>query len=229
MCGRFARSKGLEAIVKRFVLDAIRERWATDPLVSAPHYNVAPSQMAPVIVQDESREIRPMRWGLVPSWAKEQSIGQKMINARAETLAEKPSFKRLLFTRRCIVPATGFYEWAKRDKEKIPMHFRLKDGGLFGFAGLWDRWKAPEGRELDSFTIITTTPNELLVAVHHRMPVILRQEDEESWLDGDAEDGPALLSRLKPYPADQMEGFEVSRAVNSPAFNRPECILPVSG
>jgi len=199
MCGRFARSKGLDAIIKRFVLDAIRERWATDPLVSAPQYNVAPSQMAPVIVQDDAREIRPMRWGLVPSWAKEQSIGQKMINARAETLAEKP------------------------------MHFRLKDGGLFGFAGLWDRWKPPQGRELDSFTIITTAPNELLAAVHHRMPVILRQEDEESWLDGDVKDGAALLSRLKPYPADRMEGFEVSRAVNSPAFNRPECILPVSG
>jgi putative SOS response-associated peptidase YedK len=151
-----------------------------------------------------------------------------MINARAETLAQRPSFKELLATRRCIIPATGFYEWAKRGGEKIPMHFRLKDGGVFGFAGLWDRWQTPQGQSLDSFTIVTTAPNELLAAVHGRMPVILRESVEEIWLAGGAIKASALLSLLKPYPTEKMVGFEVSRAVNLPAFNLPECIAPVS-
>lgn len=170
-----------------------------------------------------------MSWGLIPSWAKDQVIGQKMINARSETLTQKPSFKRVFVSRRCIVPATGFYEWAKEGKQKVPMHFVLRGNGLMGLAGLWDIWKYPdgEGRDHYSFTIITTSPNELLSKVHNRMPVILRQEDEDRWLDPSFKDTKELLPMLNPYPAEAMEGYPVSRAVNSPAFNGPECTVPV--
>ncbi len=228
MCGRFSQFKEFREIRLRFDPDELGTDW-NESLFLQPRYNIAPSQMVPVIVREGSKQLRLKSWGLVPSWAKDRTIGEKMINARSETLPEKPSFKRLLFTRRCIVPATGFYEWAKEGRRKVPMCFRMKDGGLFGFAGLWDRWKsqAGPGRDFESFTIITTAPNELLAAVHPRMPVILKRDDEERWLDPDLKDGAALLSMLRPYPADEMEGYEVSRAVNSPLNDGPECIARV--
>lgn len=228
MCGRFSQFKEFYEIKLRFNLDELVTGW-DDLTFHKPRYNIPPSYIVPVVVRDGSKHLRLMSWGLVPSWAKDQSIGQKMINARAETVAQKPSFKRLLFTRRCILPATGFYEWAKDGKWKVPMHFRMKHGGLFGFAGLWDRWKSPDGlgRDFASFTIITTTPNELLATVHHRMPVILRPENEDYWLDPGLKDQAELLSMLQPYPAEEMEGYEVSRVVNSPANDGPECVAPV--
>jgi putative SOS response-associated peptidase YedK len=228
MCGRFSQFKEFREIRLRFDPDQLGADW-NESLFLQPRYNIAPSQMVPVIVREGSRQLGLKSWGLAPSWAKDRTIGEKMINARSETLAEKPSFKRLLFTRRCIVPATGFYEWAKEGKRKVPMYFRMKDGGLFGFAGLWDRWKsqAAPGRDFESFTIITTAPNELLATVHHRMPAILKCNEEERWLDPDLKDGAALLSMLRPYPADEMEGYEVSRAVNSPLNDGPECIARV--
>lgn len=223
MCGRFSQFEKITAVIDRFRMDSGVEAFG-DPLFLQPRYNIAPTQIVPVVVGGQSRALRLMRWGLVPSWAKEQSIGQKMINARAETLHEKPSFKRLLSGRRCIIPATGFYEWKKDGRRKLPMHFRLKSGGLFGFAGLWDRWKYPdgEGRDLESFTIITTSPNEVLRQVHHRMPVMLRREDEARWLDPGLKDAEALLSILKPYPAEEMEGYPVTPSVNKLAgIQRP--------
>jgi putative SOS response-associated peptidase YedK len=225
MCGRFSRKEERQGILARFKASESFAGESIDPKLFEPRYNLAPGHTGPVIVGEEFRHVRPQRWGLVPWWAKDAAIGQKMINARAETLAEKPSFKSLLFTRRCIVPATGFYEWAADEKRKIPMHFRLKSGALFGFAALWDQWTPPNGAsgEMETFTIVTTTPNGLLAKIHHRMPVILRREDEDRWLDPELKDLAALLSMLLPYAEEEMEGYEVSRAVNSPAFDGPEC------
>lgn len=228
MCGRFSQFEKITAVIERFGVDSGVEGLG-DPLFLRPRYNIAPTQIVPVVVGGQGRALRLMRWGLVPSWAKEQSISQKMINARAETLTEKSSFKRLLFSRRCIIPATGFYEWKKDGGRKLPLHFRLKSGGLFGFAGLWDRWKYPdgEGRDLESFTIITTSPNELLRQVHHRMPVILPREGEARWVDPGLKGAGELLSMLKPFPFEEMEGYPVTPLVNSPAFNASECVIPL--
>lgn len=230
MCGRFSRKEQRQGILDRFKASESFSGELIDPKLYQPRYNLAPGHTVPVVLSEDFRHVRPLRWGLVPSWSKDERIGQKMINARAETLAEKASFKRLLFSRRCIVPATGFYEWAVNGKLKTPMHFRLRSGELFGFAGMWDRWKPPNGQSpnLETFTIITTTPNKLLAKFHHRMPVILHREDEDRWLDAELKEQAALLSMLRPYPEDEMEGYEVSRAVNSPINDGPECIVAVS-
>ena len=166
-----------------------------------------------------------MQWGLVPSWARDPSIGNRMINARAETLAEKPSFKRLIGKRRCLVLADGFYEWRKEGKGKVPMRFVLRGGELFSFAGLWDSWEKPDGVELQSFTIITTQANDLLKPIHERMPVILGKEGEERWLDQDPKEVHELLV---PYPVEMMEFYDVSKLVNSPINDLPQCIEPLS-
>jgi putative SOS response-associated peptidase YedK len=165
-----------------------------------------------------------MHWGLVPSWAKDTSIGNRMINARAETLTEKRTFKALLGRKRCLVLADGFYEWQKRERGKLPMRFVLRDQGPFAFAGLWDSWRKPDGNELQSFTIITTGANDLLRRVHERMPVILDRESEEVWLDLDLKDPAKLRPLLKAYPSRDMEAYCVSKLVNSPANDMPECI-----
>jgi len=192
-----------------------------------PRYNLAPGQEAPVVIYEDSKILRLMQWGLVPSWAKEASIGYKMINARAETLTQKPSFKKSFKQRRCLVLADGFYEWRKGTggRTKIPLRFVLKNREPFAFAGLWDTWQKPDGDLLHSFTIITTESNELIRPIHDRMAVMLRQEDEAKWLDPDLKDVEQLIPLLKPYPSDQMEGYEVSTLVNSPKNDTPECIL----
>lgn len=178
-----------------------------------------------MVVRDGSRVLRLMHWGLVPSWAKDPSIGNRMINARAETVHQKPSFKKLLGRRRCLVLADGFYEWRKVQGGKIPMRLVLKGREPFSFAGLWDSWQRPDGGEHQSFTIITTISNDLLKPIHDRMPVILQPEGEEKWLAPDVKDMAALVSFLKPFPSNLMEAYEVSRLVNSPMNDRPECIL----
>lgn len=158
------------------------------------------------------RVLRLMQWGLVPSWAKEDSLGNRMINARAETISQKPSFKKSFQLGRCLVLADGFYEWRKvmGSRTKIPMRFVLKSREPCAFAGLWDTWQQPEDEELRSFTIITTEANELLRSVHDRMPVILPQEDEEMWLDSDLKDVDKLTPLLAPYPPDRLQGYDVS-------------------
>lgn len=170
MCGRYSQFKDRNELFRRFNLDSFIEGWSDLGLLKA-SYNIAPTQYVPVVVKEPSKHLRLMSWGLIPSWAKDQVIGQKMINARSETLTQKASFKRPFVSRRCIVPATGFYEWAKDGKQKVPMHFVLKSGDIMGFGGLWDIWKSPnrEGRDLYSFAIITTSSNELLSKVHNRM------------------------------------------------------------
>ena len=185
----------------------------------------APTQDAPVVVQHKDvRVLKMMRWGLIPSWAKEESVGNRMINARAETIAEKPSFRNSFKRRRCLVLADGFYEWRKLTGggKKIPMRIVLRSKEPFAFAGLWDIWVNPEGEEIESFTIITTEANQLLQDIHNRMPVILREEQEETWLSPEV-DAQELLSILKPFPG-EMEAYSVSTLVNSPSNDDPRCI-----
>lgn len=217
MCGRYSQTREASELEKRFRLDRIE----------APvrrRYNVAPSQEMPIVVlRDGAKVLTAMRWGLVPSWAKDPSPGP--INARAETLAQKPMFRNLLKSRRCLVPADSFYEWFKAPgtKAKQPYRFVLKDGGLFAFAGLWDLWKGPDGNELQTFAIITTTPNEVVRPVHDRMPVMLSKEAEETWLSDEV---PATVL-LSPYQGG-MEAFTVGTVVNTPENDVPECVKPLS-
>jgi len=220
MCGRYTHTPGQIRDVRiQLNLDEI--------FVCPPRYNIAPGQDAPVIVNVDGK-IRPkmMRWGLVPSWARDPAIGNRMINARAETVAEKPAFKRLIGKRRCVVLADGFYEWRREGKRKVPMRIVLKDKQPFGFAGLYDVWKQPEGGELCSFTIITTEANDLLRPIHDRMPVILDRACEDRWLDQGLTESKLLTPLLQPFPPDLLEAYEVSPIINSPANDRPECIEP---
>src|SRR5713226_2517593 len=217
MCGRFTYSKEFRELRIRFDLDR-------DIPLFRPRFNIAPGQDVPVIVNAEGKKtLKAIRWGLVPVWAKDSAIGNRMINARAETLAEKPAFKRLLTKRRCLVPADGFYEWRKEGKGKVPLWISLKSGDLFSFAGLWDRWKKPDGGELESFTIVTTAPNEFIAPIHNRMPVILTGEGEKSWLDPELTDIAKLRALLAPYPSEEMTANYVSKLVNSPANDIPQC------
>jgi putative SOS response-associated peptidase YedK len=169
-----------------------------------------------------------MHWGLIPHWADDPSIGNGMINARAETLTELASFKLLVDRRRCIIPADGFYEWRKEGKRKVPMWVYLKTKEPFAFAGLWDEWRKPDGKKVESFTIITTEPNDLIEPIHNRMPVILQPEDEEQWLDASRTSFAKARSLLKSLPADLMDAHDVSTIVNSAKYDGPDCIRPVS-
>jgi putative SOS response-associated peptidase YedK len=190
----------------------------------APRYNVAPTQDVVTIMCNGTAHLDLLRWGLIPAWTKDASGGSGMINARAETLAERPSFKRLLRTRRCLVVADGFYEWKQEQGGKTPMYITLKDQEPLAFAGLWDSWQNPEGRQVRTCTIITTEPNELVASIHNRMPVILSRQAIEQWLDPAQNDNQALLSLLKPYPADEMAARPVSRKVNNPKYDSAELI-----
>ncbi|MDR3585514.1 MAG: SOS response-associated peptidase [Desulfosporosinus sp.] len=217
MCGRFT-----------FVdIEDIRERFKTEPINLKPNYNVAPTQDVPVIINDGTNHLAMFRWGLIPFWAKDPSIGNKMINARAEMVDEKPSFKHILQRKRCLVVADGFYEWKKEKFTKRPYRITLKNNELFGFAGLWDTWKSPIGDIVNSCSIITTTPNELMSPIHDRMPVILTRDSERVWLDQSIVDSHFLKNLLLPYPADLMIAYEVSSLVNSTKNNGPECLVSV--
>ncbi|MGI4787694.1 MAG: SOS response-associated peptidase [Janthinobacterium lividum] len=222
MCGRFTLYHSTEEIAERFEADEVLETEA--------RYNIAPTQDIAVVTQNGTRHLSNYYWGLIPSWAKDPAIGSRMINARAETLAEKPSFRTALTRRRCLIPADGFYEWQAAPSgtkaAKTPMYLHRKDSGLFAFAGLWDEWHTPDGSPLRSCTIITTTPNAVAAQVHDRMPVILRLEDENLWLDTSVTDTHNLLSLLVPYPAEEMEAYAVSRQVNVPMVDEPGLLTP---
>ena len=225
MCGRFVKKSTKEELRARFGFQNIPSQ---DNLFDA-RYNIAPSQEHPIIVvSEDKRLVAGMKWGLVPYWSKDPKIGYKMINARAEGIHEKPSFKTPLRKRRCLVPADGFYEWHKADsKTKIPYYFRLKSEQPFAFAGLWDVWEN-DGKKLRTFTIITTEPNELMEPIHNRMPVILAEKDEAKWLDPELTGVKDLLPLLQSYPSDEMECFRVSTIVNSPKNDVPECLFPAT-
>jgi putative SOS response-associated peptidase YedK len=223
MCGRYTLALDPEQLMERYGLSQI-------DIDFPPRYNVAPSQDNPILLSEtNSRVLKLARWGLVPSWIKDKKGGYRLINARAETVVEKPTFKRLLRQQRCIVPADGYFEWRKIPglKQKTPMRFVRKDGRLFSFAGLWDWWQSPDGEDLQAYTIITTEANSISEPIHNRMPAILRREDEGRWLDSDDSDADSLAALLSPYPSEEMEVYEVSRLVNSPANDSPECIVKV--
>jgi putative SOS response-associated peptidase YedK len=221
MCGRFTLKAEPKEIEKEF--DATVKQAAE----YQKRFNIAPSQMIAAVRQFENdRSVFGLKWGLVPSWAKDQKIGNRMINARAESLVEKPSFRNSFRARRCLIPSSGFYEWKRLDgkKGKQPFYFFLKDKPVFGFAGLWETWKDEEGKELESCTIITTEANSVLATVHDRMPVIIKPEDYQVWLDPKEMDTERLQKLLVPYPAEEMFSHAVSTQVNSPASDSPDLI-----
>ena len=221
MCGRYTRTADLTTIARRFGVPTAMEEITP----SRPRYNIAPTQAVIVVGDDGQRYLTQMHWGLIPSWAKDPAIGNRMINARAETLSVKPAFRVALRKRRCLVVADGFYEWQQRGRGKQPVYIVLKNREPFGFAGLWDTWTSPEGQEIRSCTIVTTEGNELLKPIHDRMPVILTRDAEGHWLDPAIQEPATLLPLLKPYPADKMEAYPVSRLVNSPQNDTPDCIV----
>lgn len=221
MCGRFTLAVPAEALASAFKLTQVPEL--------APRYNIAPTQQVLAIRGGEtSREAVLLRWGLVPSWAKDLSAGAKMINARSETAAEKPAFRSAMRQRRCLIPADGFYEWQAQPEGKQPFHIRLADRGPFALAGLWEHWKAPTGDWVYTCTILTTEANELMRPLHDRMPVIIPPEHYDRWLDPQIHDAGPLQSLLVPYPAELMLAAPVSKAVNRVANDGPDLIAPLT-
>lgn len=219
MCGRYTL----------FTTEGLEDRFGVglDGLELQPNYNVAPGQTMPVIVRHGKNELEMMRWGLVPFWAKDEKIGYKMINARAETLQEKPAFRAAFKSRRCLVPASGYYEWLKEGASKTPYLFTLKGEKVFSLAGLYETWTDPQGMQLATYTIITTEPNALAAKVHDRMPAILLPEEEAEWLDNEAVDTVRVTRLLGPFSEDRMESYPVSTAVGDPSNNELTLINPL--
>lgn len=220
MCGRYSLTSSLSELAQRFEFDS-------EPEGFVPRYNVAPTQQVLAVVGGEPRRAGFMRWGLIPSWSKDGPSSRPLINARAETVAEKPSFRDSLKRRRCLVLADGFYEWQKEGDAKRPMRVTMRSGEPFAFAGLWSKWTDPEGSSISSCAIITTAANEVLRPIHHRMPVILSKEVEDLWLDTALDDTQTLTQLLEPYPDDALEAYEVSALVNSASNDRPEVTAPI--
>jgi putative SOS response-associated peptidase YedK len=221
LCGRFAVDIPAELLSETFSLSEL-------PNVT-PRYNVAPTQQVPVVREgaDGDNRLDLLHWGLIPSWAKDRTVAYKMINARSETLPDKPSFRQAYKYRRCVVPASGFYEWRHEGKAKLPHYIRIRDGLPMLFAGLWESWKAPEGEVVESFTILTTAANKLLESIHERMPVILHPAECARWLDRHLTDPTPLSVFFQPYPADLLEMWPVSPLVNTVKVDSFELIAPV--
>ncbi len=218
MCGRFTLVSPYIAIAERFHV--------AEPANLRSRYNIAPGQEILCVLGDGKNRLEFLRWGLVPFWAKDPAIGNRLINARAETLAEKPSFRQAFARRRCLVVADGFYEWRSAGKRKVPVYVFLKSRTPFGFAGLYETWKAPDGTQIRTCTIITTEANDLLRPIHDRMPVILPERVEGDWLDPAETRLERLQSLLRPFPPDEMDAYEVTPVVNNAAHDTPDCILP---
>lgn len=199
MCGRFVLITDFSNIKKNFNIHDVFYQ-------HQPSWKVAPNQLIPAIINHDGKNLLVcFRWGLIPSWSKDPSMANKLINARAETVDKKPSFRDAFKKRRCLIVADGFYEWKREGNKKMPLYYYLKSGRPFGFAGLYETWRSPDKKEINTCTIITTDANELIAPVHNRMPVILSSDQERAWLDSDAFDVTGLLSILKPYPAEQMD------------------------
>ena len=223
MCGRYTLHSEREDVEEFF------DARAEDKELFKPNYNVAPGTVNPVVLvgSNGQREIGGLRWGLIPSWAEDESTGYKMINARAETLAEKKSFKGPFMSKRCIIPANGFYEWKTEQQKKQPFYIRLLTHDLLGFAGLYEKWTSPEGEDIYSYTIITTEANALVAPLHDRMPAILRHEAYAMWLNPENKDPELLNDLLKPYELTEMATYRVSDKVNKPENNNPKLIQPI--
>lgn len=240
MCGRYTITQDLANLEKliRFICKVVDFK---------PRYNLAPRQIAPVLIWERgTATLKPMRWGLIPSWSKDETIGDKLTNARADTLSEKPSFRRPFEKQRCLIPADGFYEWQTTPAGKQPFRFTMRDARIFCMAGLWERWLRPprEGelglddsdpvsglsvsasQIVETFTIITTEPNPMVAAVHNRMPVILGPEHYQWWLQPDRFEPQFLKTLLRPYPAADMACVRVSKLVNNAKHDSPACLLP---
>ncbi len=220
MCGRFSQSQPADAIARAFQV-------AVPPLT--PQYNIAPTQSVATVLQipeQQDRQFKMLHWGLIPSWAKDPKMGAKLINARAETVAEKPAFRSAFRKRRCFVVADGFYEWQQQEntKQKQPYYFRLNDGRPFAFAGLWEHWQNDKGEEIESCTLLTGEPNELMRPIHNRMPIILEPNNYDLWLDPEVQKPELLQPLLHPYQAEEMMAYPVSRAVNKPSNDSVECV-----
>jgi putative SOS response-associated peptidase YedK len=221
MCGRFTLTVNPADLQETF------ENY-TFPQQFAPRFNIAPTQPVLAIPNDERNEADFFIWGLIPMWAKDPGIGNKLINARAETLAEKPSFRGSLKYKRCLVIADGFYEWKSgAGKTKTPYFIHKTDRKPFAFAGLWDSWNGPDGSQVKTCTIITTEPNDLTSLIHNRMPVILHPRDYAKWLDPSPQTPENMAPLLKPYPAEEMNAYVVSTMVNKPENDIPELVVPV--
>lgn len=218
MCGRYSFAVIDDLIEERF---GVRVRTA----IYKARYNCAPGQNLAVISNLHPDELSFYHWGLIPSWAKDKSIGYNLINAKSETITEKPSYKNAFRSRRCLVPADSFFEW-KKDRDKDPYRILMKDEKPFAMAGIWDHWTNPDGEGIHSFSILTTSPNELVSGIHDRMPVILGQADEKRWLSplSDSE----LLNLLKPYPPEKMKAYKISKLLNSSKNDSADILIPVS-
>jgi putative SOS response-associated peptidase YedK len=223
MCGRYRLSRRKQILEEHFDVTADEEDWT-------PRYNIAPTQPVPVVRQhprDQRRDLSLLRWGLIPSWAKDASGAARMINARSETAATLPAFREAMKLRRCLIPADGFYEWQRSSAAKQPFCFEVRDGEVFAFAGLWDRWKDPGGQWIRSCSILTTVPNAVTSTVHDRMPVILERDDYDFWLDPGMQDVAAVAELLKPIDSRLMRCYPVSDRVNQVQNDDEECSKPV--
>lgn len=221
MCGRFVRIKTISEIADLFNIQKVESDLDSS-------YNIAPKQPIVVVMEDGKKKLVTMQWGLIPRWAKDDKIANKLINARVETIDQKPSFKNSFVNRRCIIVADGFYEWIKKGERKIPVYIYLESGQTFGMAGVYDTWKNPEGKEITSCTIITTEANTFMKKLHHRMPIILEPGLSDNWSNPENRDIEKLKGLLKKFISQKLEFHEVSARVNSPFFNNSECIKPSS-
>jgi putative SOS response-associated peptidase YedK len=221
MCGRFTRKENMKHVAELLGLPI--------PPPLAPRYNIAPSQLVACVRTNpdtSEREWVELKWGLVPSWSKDPSVGHKLINARSETVDEKPSFRKAFKQQRCLILADGFYEWKREGKTKQPYYISLKDNRLFAFAGLWERWEK-EDPAIESCSLITIHANNLMEPIHHRMPVILPEQVYASWLDPKLKNTVYLSGLLEPYKAEEMDAYPVSTMVNNPRNDLPECMAPL--
>lgn len=221
MCGRKTLTEDMQSIIEELAI----QEWE-DPDNYLPSYNIAPTQTSPILIDDGVRRVKSMRWGLIPSWSKDMSFSARMINARAETLLEKPSFRNLLPNKRCIVITDGYYEWQKAVSGKQPYYIHHPESRLLPIAGLWDKWLDKEGKPVLSYTVITTTPQSVLAFIHDRMPVILAPESLDKWLQTANNPAQTVLPLLQPY-REKLEAYPVSKMVNSPANNSPACAQPL--
>lgn len=224
MCGRFVLHHDSDTLFEELAIEQTRIR-------IQPRYNIAPTQLVAVVLngaQEQGRTLDALKWGLVPFWAKEQKIGSRMINARAETVAEKPAFRAALRYRRCLIPTSGYYEWQKTDGGKVPHYLHRADGRPFAMAGLWEEWTSPEEEIIRSCTIITTEANDFAAQIHHRMPVILDEAGQAAWLDSSLEDPAQITAPLIPYANNDLAAHPVSTRVNTATFEDPSCIAPAA-
>jgi putative SOS response-associated peptidase YedK len=221
MCGRYTLITDLSVIEASFHVQEVTAEYRLSN-------NISPGQQIPAVIHDNKIRLVIFRWGLIPSWAKDPKIGHQCINAKAETVAEKPSFRSAFKKRRCLVVATGFYEWQVRGAHKQPMWIGLKNQRPFAFAGLWEHWTSAEGQPLETCTIITTEPNDLMAPIHNRMPVILSPTSYDQWLDPTFQQIALLNALLRPYPSKELTAYPVSTLVNNPRHDAPQCLEPVS-